>query len=359
MKKQNYATYDKFESEDFLKYCLENVNLKRIIGQRNIKLSKQLLENNGIKPKEDGLYRPEQRADLYNKLSSNGIALYDLDADEKANNIYEFFNGVKDIDLGGSPELKRFLLLTLSEEFNNKIISVRKIFDIPEDGFKSKIECGQWLKKTQESSSPKTEILSNARGLSFKLDCSLVNNIKIELAKIFDPYKVSRSFWFQELKNIYLFYAFNDPTASGLIESFKLQSWETLTVYTPKYTLSLCGGNWGGAQMPPHYKNNCFFIHMEFPNVMRKKDIENFIEKRLKSVKEEFYEYINIKEKNTNKSKFLIHWLIYFLHEKLKYKLVDVKKWINKKTGKLATNVGIYKDIQRFKKQIDDIKVDN
>lgn len=350
-------TSDRMTLQEFLEFCSEN---KLVLASLDgLRLDEKLLESQGIVPDKNGFFSKNQWTDFYVRFSENGAKLKkpDINADPRVKNLHNFLNRINKIDFGGTPDIKRFLILTLSNNFDADVAGFRNKFQIPKKGFETIWQYEEWHKRISSNfSSKKMEILF-ASSTVFKDNKRLSTSFKHDLYQkitsaaqiIFQKYKIAQLD--SEMKYTYLFFGLNTPELSGFGTAFSVQGFETVSMYTPKWHLDLCGDVWGGGQRTPYQRGDCFSIRLEFPKgVMRKKDLQSFVDKNFKMIKEEFDEYIKKSHDGTDTA-FALHWFLCFLNKRLGYKPKMVRDWIRKNLQKTITEKNFKQVAQRMKKR--------
>jgi len=362
---QKIENLDNLSFEAFKEQFLGVKLFKKTLSDQKIDLDKNVLSENGINPDSRGFYAQQQISELYEKLrnSQNSKREYI----ENDYHIKEFYSWLIKNNFEYSPEIKKFLIATISPRFIEDLVVIRKNLKIPVRGFENKDQCMQWFEKIdKEFKSNKRQLFVAGNDLSFDFKSDLLDKISLLLNDFFNKYNIQKLSW--GFKCGYLFYDFNSPIyktikrgkhigesyfASDFWIDFGVQNFETITAYTPKWTLSLCDGKWGGVAMAPHYKNDCFAIHIEFTKgVMRKEHLESFVKNNFKLIKKEFDEYKKRKE-NTEQD-FNKHWFLYYLYKIKGYKPKQIKVWYKNlpQPHKIISDKNFKQIIRRMKKRI-------
>lgn len=146
--------------QDFIKSCNENGNFRNSIGREITELD---LKKYSILPDFEGKYSDAQKFILFSKIrKEEGYEFFDKEALTKISSLKSLLE--RDINL---EEIQKFLLIYLSDKFQENLKGFREVFGVPENGFgpKDGQECAKWFMKR------KGEIIS-LRGLRIYNDVS-------------------------------------------------------------------------------------------------------------------------------------------------------------------------------------------
>ncbi len=149
------ASSDVLSEKAFIKQCNESKLVSKVLTDLGLVLTPALLREQEILP-SCGKYSSSQVMDLYRHLAPEGIARIGASkkrqrdiVSARAHQIIRFVQGIEGLER--SSEVKRFLLLTLSEKFVADIQKLRSTCGIPADGFTNDAEVARWadFKKDQ------------------------------------------------------------------------------------------------------------------------------------------------------------------------------------------------------------------
>ncbi|MSU44950.1 hypothetical protein EXS45_02110 [Candidatus Nomurabacteria bacterium] len=329
---------NKYNSVDkFIDACQKDIGIKQLIDSKIIpEITKEILLEKGVKPSLDGFFYKNQIFDLRTKLGKDTTKdygqTYNVEVPElERTNIVKFLEHL----VPEAPEIKRFLLATLSNQFQEEIKNIRKKYDIQESGFSNAEECKKWVKEKKKLAKKELKnitladhiIKNRETGHIFGEKDNYSDNIFTSLGKLkkdcndlFNKYKlpaplVAETYIIWDLNNLRLVgylnsYNFSDPFVTP-------NKW---TLNDEKKTI-----NWG-------IPKGKFGIFISRP--VTKKSLKKYIDQHWERVKKEmeiFYEEVPL-----NKN-FKTDWLIFAYHKlgisnreicgklKFTYKINDIK----------------------------------
>lgn len=217
--------------KEFLEHCNLDKEIRPLIESGYIdKVNDTTLKEYGIRPKMDGFYYYSNILELSGHLSKSIKLKHGKVAFTKAiskikekSEHYEALSVIKLIETE-SPNVKRFLLATLSSGFNNEVKLIRNKYGIPDEGFdliKKKDIFEEWVKKmtkkAEEELADKTYadyVLENkSSGYIFGEKDNYSDNIftsigkfKNEAVKLFWKYNIREGF----IPTIYVKFGLNN-----------------------------------------------------------------------------------------------------------------------------------------------------
>lgn len=128
-------TPNKLKEADFIAACQGEQRIKELIEGGYISesaINKELLREHNIRPSFDGLYRKSQIFDLATKISEDLKQKYGGNLQSRKPDLR--FQFILQIDTE-APEVRRFLMVTLSEKFQKDVRKIRRRYGIPIRGF--------------------------------------------------------------------------------------------------------------------------------------------------------------------------------------------------------------------------------
>jgi hypothetical protein len=329
-----------FPEAAFIDYCLTDKKIKAICKSLNITVTPDLLKENGIVPNAAGEYFPPQREKFYNRFSDDGRLLREINTKvsetknitwSKAKEFTDFISAIPDLD--GATETKRFLLLTLSQKFKRDVQNLRTKHGIPMEGFSTEEELAVWAGYTRRPfSHPLLGFF-----WSYEVDgiSSKIYEIDADLAALMEKYSTPI---IEQIRNTYFFYGFKN-LALLEAEMWRPSMRPIMRVQTPSKLFSLKAHGWedtnekfreflaGTVYEKGKYKKtppnlDGFYIHVKIGRPdFKKHDLESFLDKYFKKIREEFDAFQSSQIKSIQFGK---HWLVYLLHTQLEMNRSDI-----------------------------------
>lgn len=268
---------NKYKNKDeFIKACKNDPLIKPLLASKYISdITGETLRKYGIKQNFDNYFHKSQVFELLLLIRNDLKKQYGKVPTELTE--IPKFEFIKHID-SDAPGIQRFLLLTLSDKFNDEVKEIRRKNGIPEDGFSDNKQYNLWLKKP-------------------KLEYSQLQN---EVVNLFWKYKLRMGF----APMFYMLWEFNNQRIFSFLR-------ETAPFHTPtKYTVKksphpneIGKTSWG-------IPNDLYGIMMTRP--VTKKALKKYVDKNWQRIKEEmniFYMRVPLAKD------FKRNWLIYKYHK--------------------------------------------
>ena len=308
------------DADEFIKACKRDpcfnlINRLIQLGEIPV-ISETTLEHHGIYPdSRTGYYYKNQIFELASGMSKEvqrkygSLPLLEL-YEEKS---YKNFPLILTFNATENKEIKKFLLLTLSERFNKDVKKIRKKYNIPINGFKNRKEHREWHKKTS------SELYKKLEHDCFILLCR---------------YRL-------QLKDInFLFYIFRGIHTKELIETLK---------YEDKPNIFFTSGQL--VYDESYYSPAQFTIAIRRPAT--KRELKDFIDKNWEKIKKEFEQI----DKVATTENLYRDWLIFYFYKKKKT-TKGILRILKFKYGiKNSSEAQIKKIISRLKRRIEELEI--
>lgn len=324
--------------QEFLNKCRSYKPLSVICKEWGIKINRPLLKKLEVEPDGNDRYGVFQMGSLTKKLSQilDAIKEQQKRAIDEINSIFDFLdkNGSA-TNLVDVPDVRRFLMVMLTESFNKTIRELRATVDIPTDGFRSEKELNCWAEKRG---------LPTQNGIEIEIGSHDVISTHQEARSIFNALsKLKDDFGLGDFQTLYsyFFYDLNVPRKVLMCFTIPLTMAATATIMTRKQYYKLIRGDWydraAAAKKFPIWElpgendegkvyptreewlkttitPDTFYIHIAVPRIgFRQKDLETFLKQHGKNIFQEYEAFYTSHELKPN---FRDNWLIYFLTHK-------------------------------------------
>jgi hypothetical protein len=352
---KNINKYDSIAK--FIDACQIDDGIRQLLNNGSIKeITKETLLKYSIRANPDGFFYSSNIFDLRAKLVKDfqnefgNISIADEPELDKTN-IAKFLQYLDP----QAPEIKRFLLATLSSQFQKEIKCLRKKYDIKENGFDNSKDCGQWIAEKNKLAQKELEnidridyiIKNRLTGYVFGEKDYYFDNIftslgkfKEECIKLFKKYKLPFAF----IAETYVIWGINDLRLVHYLNSYNYENpFLTPTKWTMNDKEKTTG--WGKPK-------GTYSISISRP--VTKKSLKKYIDEhwhRIKKEMEDFYEEVPL-----NKD-FKTDWLIFTYYNlgKSNKEICGKLKFIHKINDIKASR--IKQTINRLKLRIKQIEV--